>query len=114
MLLSALLIGASLVAFASTEQFWLGAVFISVAGVGTAGRQSLSAVLLHTYVDNAYRGRVMAVFMTQISLMLGAAYFVGLLAEAIGVRPALASLGVALMVSIALFFVFMPRLRKMA
>ena len=113
MMLSALLIGGSLVAFASTEQFWLGAVFMAVAGVGTAGRQALSAVLLHTYVDNAYRGRVMAVFMTQISLMLGAAFFVGLLAEAIGVRQALASLGAALMVAIVAFFVFMPRLRQM-
>ena len=113
MLLSAMLIGGSLVAFASTAQFWLGAVFMAVLGVGTAGRQALAAVLLHSYVDNAYRGRVMAVFMTQISLMLGAAFFVGLLAEVIGVRPALASLGAALMLAIGVFLLFSPRLRQM-
>ena len=113
MLLSAMLIGGSLVAFASTAEFWLGAVFMAVLGVGTAGRQALGAVLLHSYVDNAYRGRVMAVFMMQISLMLGAAFFVGLLAEVIGVRPALASLGVALMVAISAFLLFSPRLRQM-
>ena len=113
MLLSAMLIGGSLVAFASTAQFWLGAVFMAVLGVGTAGRQALGAVLLHSYVDNAYRGRVMAVFMMQISLMLGAAFFVGLLAEVIGVRPALASLGVALMLAIGVFLLFSPRLRQM-
>lgn len=113
MLLSAILIGASLVAFASTDQFWIGALFMATAGVGTAGRQALSAVLVHTYVEDAYRGRVMAVFMTQISLMLGAAFFVGLLAEVIGVRSALASLGAALVVMILAFMAFSPTLRRM-
>ena len=113
MLLSAILIGASLVAFASTDQFWIGALFMATAGVGTAGRQALSAVLVHTYVEDAYRGRVMAVFMTQISLMLGAAFFVGLLAEVIGVRSALASLGAALVVMILGFVAFSPTLRRM-
>ena len=114
MLLSAILIGASLVAFASTDDFWLGALFMATAGVGTAGRQALSAVLVHTYVEDAYRGRVMAVFMTQISLMLGAAFFVGLLAEVIGIRSALASLGAALVVMILGFMALSPTLRRMA
>ena len=114
MLLSAILIGASLVAFASTDHFWLGALFMATAGVGTAGRQALSAVLVHTYVEDAYRGRVMAVFMTQISLMLGAAFFVGLLAEVIGIRSALASLGAALVVMILGFMALSPTLRRMA
>ena len=113
MLLSAMLIGASLVGFASTDMFWLGAVFMALAGVGTAGRQALSAVLLHTYVEDAYRGRVMAVFMTQISLMLGAAFFVGLWAEAVGPQAALGSLGAALVVMILAFIAFAPRLRRM-
>ena len=113
MMLSAILIGASLVAFASTDQFWLGALFMATAGVGTAGRQALSAVLVHTYVEDAYRGRVMAVFMTQISLMLGAAFFVGLLAELIGVRAALGSLGAALVVMILGFIALSPTLRRM-
>ena len=113
MLLSAMLIGASLVAFASTDAVWRGALFMATEGFGTAGRQALSAVLLHTYVEDAYRGRVMAVFMTQISLMLGAAFFVGLLAEAIGPRTALGSLGAVLVLMIIAFIAFAPRLRRM-
>ena len=60
MLCSAMLIGASLVAFSSTDSYILGCVFMATAGVGTAGRQALSAVLVQSYVDDAYRGRVMA------------------------------------------------------
>ena len=113
MMLSAIIIGVSLVAFASTDRFWIGALFMATAGVGTAGRQALSAVLVHTYVEDAYRGRVMAVFMTQISLMLGAAFFVGLLAEVVGVRSALGSLGAALVVMILGFIALSPTLRRM-
>ncbi len=113
MLLSAFLIGASLVAFSSTDSYFLGCVFMATAGVGTAGRQALSAVLVQSYVEDAYRGRVMAVFMTQISLMLGAAFFVGLLAELVGIQAALGSLGAALMVMILAFIALSPTLRRM-
>ena len=113
MLLSAGLIGASLMAFVATDSYLLGCVFMATAGVGMAGRQALSAVLVQTHVEDEYRGRVMAVFMTQISLMLGAAFFVGLLAEAIGVRMALGGLGAVLVVMIAAFLAFSPTLRRM-
>ena len=113
MLCSAMLIGASLVAFSSTDSYILGCVFMATAGVGTAGRQALSAVLVQSYVDDAYRGRVMAVFMTQISLMLGAAFFVGLLAELTGVQVALGSLGAVLVVMVLAFLAFSPTLRRM-
>jgi MFS family permease len=113
MLLSAALIGASLVAFSSTDSYILGCVFMATAGVGTAGRQALSAVLVQSYVDDAYRGRVMAVFMTQISLMLGAAFFVGLLAEFVGVQSALGGLGAALVVMVLGYLALSPTLRRM-
>ncbi|MYE32397.1 MAG: MFS transporter [Chloroflexi bacterium] len=113
MLLSAALIGASLMAFVSTDSYLLGCLFMATAGVGTAGRQALSAVLVQTHVEDEYRGRVMAVFMTQISLMLGAAFFVGLFAEVVGVRPALGILGAVLVVMIAAFLAFSPTLRRM-
>ena len=113
MLLSAALIGASLMAFVATDSYLLGCVFMATAGVGTAGRQALSAVLVQTHVEDEYRGRVMAVFMTQISLMLGAAFFVGLFAEVVGVRAALGSLGAVLVVMIAAFLAFSPTLRRM-
>ena len=113
MLLSAALIGASLMAFVSTDSYLLGCLFMATAGVGTAGRQALSAVLVQTHVEDEYRGRVMAVFMTQISLMLGAAFFVGLFAEVVGVRAALGILGAVLVVMIAAFLAFSPTLRRM-
>ncbi|MXW24275.1 MAG: MFS transporter [Chloroflexi bacterium] len=113
MLLSAALIGASLMAFVSTDSYLLGCLFMATAGVGTAGRQALSAVLVQTHVEDEYRGRVMAVFMTQISLMLGAAFFVGLFAEVVGVRPALGILGAVLVVMNAAFLAFSPTFRRM-
>ena len=113
LLLSAVLLGGALLAFSTTTSMWVAGVFIAVVGVGTAGRQAIGTVLLMTYVEEAYRGRVMSVFMTQVSLMLFAAFFVGVLAEVIGAQQALGALSVAVIaVSVALI-ALSPRLRNL-
>jgi len=107
------LLGVGLWLFAQTSDYWIAAVFIIVVGVGSAFRQALSQGLLQAYVEQAYRGRVMAVFMTQMSIMQLSTFFVGVLAEFIGIRVAMAGLGVGLIITVAIFAVFVPTIRRM-
>ena len=65
-------------------------------GIFTAGRQALAMVLVQTYVDDAHRGRVMSIFMTQISMVLFGGFIVGLAAEALGIQTAIGGLGLGL------------------
>lgn len=82
-----------------------------VVGLGSALRQALTQGLLHHYVDDAYRGRVMAVFMTQVSVMQFGTFIVGIAAELAGIRVAFAATGVGLLIVTMLVFLFVPRIR---
>ena len=84
----------------------MNAVSLSMAGMN-------SMRLLHTYVDDADRGHVMSVFMTQMAMMQFATFVVGIAADMVGIRVAMASLGVILMAVTALSTVLIPTLRRM-
>ena len=99
--------------FAQTSSYWIAAAFIVPVGIGSAFQQALTQGLLHAYVDNDYRGRVMSVFMTQVSVMQLSTFFVGVAAEFIGIRMALAVLAAGLALSTAAFAVFVPSVRKL-
>ncbi|MEX1023351.1 MAG: MFS transporter [Dehalococcoidia bacterium] len=106
-------LGVGLFAFAQTANFWVAAAFIIIVGVGSAFRQALSMGLLHTNVENAYRGRVMSVFMTQMSVMQLSTFFVGVTAEFVGIRVAFAGLGVGLIIVTLIFAALVPSVRRM-
>jgi MFS family permease len=114
MLLGAILVLAlGLVAFAQTANYWIAAGAMVVVGIGSALYQALTQGLLHAYVDNVYRGRVMAVFMLQVTVLQVGTFVVALVAEFVGIRVAFAGLGVGLAL-IALFaIVLLPRVREL-
>ena len=109
---SSALLGLSLVVFASTSLVWFGLLFIFVVGIWTAGRQALAMVIIQTHVEDSHRGRVMSIFMTQISMVLFGGFLVGLIAEATGIQTAIGGLGLALAVFTLGVAVFVPRLRR--
>ncbi len=106
-------LGLGVFLFAQTDNYALAALFMMIVGLGSAFRMALSQGLLHTYVENAYRGRVMSLFMTQMAIMQFSTFVVGMVAEAIGIRIAIASLGLMLIGVCALAAVFIPALRRM-
>ena len=108
-----MLMAAGLFLFAQTSSYWLAAAFIIPVGVGSALRQALTQGLLQVYVDNDYRGRVMAVFMTQVSVMQLFTFIVGVIAEFTGIRVALAGLAVCLALSTVAFAAFVPSIRRL-
>ncbi len=113
LLLSAILLGVSLVVLSGSQAFWFAVIAIVFVGVGTAGRQAFSQILLHSYVENEFRGRVMALMMLQPGMMALGAFVIGVVAERAGIDIAMASLAVALAVVAGLLVVVSPRLRKL-
>ena len=82
-------------------------------GLGTAGRQTLTSVLLQTPLEDAYRGLVMSIYMAQFQLMAFGTFFVGKFSDAFGAVIAFAGLGVGLVLLSILLWVAMPRIRRM-
>lgn len=106
-------LGLGVFLFAQTANVWLAGSFMMIVGLGSAARMAISQGLLHSYVQEEYRGRVMSLFMTQMSLMQLAVFIVGVIAEIIGIRLAIAGLGLLLMGSTAVVAVALPTLRRL-
>lgn len=100
-------------AFTASKSVWVVAGCMVLMGLGQSARQSLSNVLVQSYVDEEYRGRVMSVYMMQFSLSQFGAFLTGLLAESVGARAALGGTSLALVVIAIGALVFVPRLRRL-
>ncbi len=113
LLASAILLGGALIVFSASGAFWFAAVAMAFVGIGTAGRQAFSQILLHHYVEDEFRGRVMALMMIQPGMMSFGAFFVGIMSEAIGVERAIAILAAVLAAVSGLLLLLSPHLRRL-
>ena len=113
MLLSVVVAGLGLTAFSASSNYLLSLAIMVVVGLGEAGRQVLNNVLLHTHVEDAYRGRVASVFMMQVGTMALGAFVVGLIAEFVGPQVGLGSFSLLLVVLALVVYAFVPRLRDL-
>jgi MFS family permease len=111
---SAVLMGVAMLGFSTTGTFIAGATGLFVIGIGSAGRQSMSQLLVQEYVHDEYRGRVMAVFMMQFSLMSVGVLGVAILMQAVGAQFAIMLLGGLLVAAVFLYLLLVPRLRRLA
>ena len=111
LLLSMVVMGIGLTAFSASSIFVLSIVLMFIVGVGEAGRQALNVVLIHQYAEDAYRGRVMSVLMTQVGTMALGAFIVGLIAEFVGPQVGLGSFAVLLVLVAIVVHLFVPRVR---
>ena len=62
MLIGAILLGTSLVAFSMARQVWLAALLLSLVGGGFIVLLASANTIIQTIVDESYRGRVMAFY----------------------------------------------------
>lgn len=111
---AAVLMGVAMLAFSTTGTFIAGASALFVLGIGSAGRQSMSQLLVQEYVHDEYRGRVMAVFMMQFSLMSVGVLGVAIMMQALGAQTAILLLGGLLVAATFLYLLLVPRLRRLA
>jgi MFS family permease len=107
------ILGAALVAFAFSTMWELSLIAIVFVGLGQTGRMTLAGTLLQHYVDDEYRGRVMAMYMMEFGLTSLAVFVAGVLSDSIGVQWAVGGLAMILMAACAVVFIFSPRLRAL-
>lgn len=94
MIVSSLCFGMSVVALAVAPTFALAVLAVSFVGAGAAGYQSLSNTIALSMTEDSHQGRVQSLLMLSFAGFGIAALPLGLLAEAIGLRYAMALMGV--------------------
>ena len=100
LLIGGLLMGVSLLGFAWSSHFWLSIALLTVVGFGQASRMSLSNVLIQSYVDDDFRGRVMSIYMLEMAFLSIAIYPISLFADYFGPQWAvgLSAMGLVLLI----------------
>jgi MFS family permease len=110
---SGILLGLAVIAFAVSRSVWLTGIIVILIGIGHAGRMALGAVLLQTYADEEYRGRVMALYMMQFSIVSFGVFGLGVLSSFIGVDWAIGTTAASLVVVAIAAWIFSPTLREL-
>jgi putative Mn2+ efflux pump MntP len=105
--------GVLLLAFSASSSLWVTAALMVLIGGAQAIRQSMSNVLIHTYVDDEYRGRVASVLSMEVGLVSLSSFGVGLAAATFGVQYALAATSLGLIAFVAAMILFVPRYRAL-
>jgi len=104
LLSGALLMGIALLCFSISTSFWLSVALLTVVGLGQAARMSLSNVLIQSYVDDAYRGRVMSIYMLEMSVLSISIYPISVLADIWGPQWAVGISAACLIVLVLILF----------
>ena len=112
LLYGALIMGIALLTFAISTHYWLSVLLLTFVGLGQAARMSLSNVLIQSYVDDEYRGRVMSIYMLEISFLSIAIYPISLFADYFGPQWAV-GLSAACLIILVLFIATIPAYRNL-
>ena len=110
---SSLVMGLALVGFAFSGSYYLSMALIVFVGLAQAARATLANTLLQYYVDDAFRGRVMSIYIMEFGLRSFGVFLACLMAEAIGVQWSLGGLAIILVVLSLAAFGLVPRLRNL-
>ena len=113
LLAGALVMGIALIGFSLSTVVQITAPIMVVLSIGQTFRMSLSSVLLQTYVDDAYRGRVMSLFMMEMHMVSFATFITGVIASIAGPQLALGGMAAILVVLSLGLWAFVPRLRNL-
>ncbi|MBI4282097.1 MAG: MFS transporter [Chloroflexi bacterium] len=114
LLLGLALVGFSFSSYWFPSQAWpLALGFIVVVGIGQTARMTLANALLQYYVQDEYRGRVMALYMMDFGLTSLGVFIAGIMSDEIGVRATIGGMAAMLAVFCVFAIAFIPRLRKL-
>jgi MFS family permease len=104
LLSGAMLMGVSLLLFSMSTNYWLSLALLTVVGFGQSARMSLSNVLIQSYVDDDYRGRVMSIYMLEMSVLSISIYPISVLADIFGPQWAVGVSAACLIVLVGVLF----------
>ncbi len=113
LILSGLIMGIALIGFSFSSSWHLSLGLIVFIGLGQAGRMTLGNTVLQYYVEDEYRGRVMAIYMMEFGMTSFSAFAAGLLAESIGIQWSVGGLAIILVIIAFLTLIFIPRIRRL-
>lgn len=105
--------GITLLAFAISESFWVSIGIVFILGIGQAGRQSLSQILIQSHTENEYRGRISSIMMMEMGLESFGTFAIALVAAAFGAQVAFGGVGIALLVLSLVVFLTLPAYRRL-
>jgi MFS family permease len=109
----ALAVGATLIAFATIEDYYLIMPVMLALGAGSAFRQSIGQVLIQSYSSQEMRGRVASVWFMQIQLTALGTFFVGVLAEWFGPQISIGGLAAFMSVAMIAALLWVPRIKAL-
>ena len=98
---TAVLFGVSLTVFAMMPNFYAALAVIALVGAGSSVFQALNNSLLLTMTPVEYHGRVQSLLMLSFSGFAIASLPIGIIADAVGIRPTLVGLGVLVLAVLA-------------
>ncbi len=113
MLIGLVLFGVGLIAFALSP--WLALALIALGFVGGANTsyRAVTQALLQTHTDDAYRGRVMSIYLLDRGFAPLGSVVAGLLTDAMGARSAVVALGGMTVLVAGAALASMPRLWRL-
>ena len=103
-LAGSLLLGVALLLFAVSTNYWLSMLLLVLVGLGQSARMSLSNVLIQSYVDDDYRGRVMSIYMLEMSVLSIVVYPISVLADAVGPQWTVGASAIGLIVLVLILY----------
>ncbi|MBD3646485.1 MAG: MFS transporter, partial [Pseudomonadales bacterium] len=104
LLSGAFILGVSLLCFAISTNYWLSMGLLVIVGLGQSARMSLSNVLIQSYVDDDYRGRVMSIYMLEMSVLAISIYPISVAADLIGPQWAVGGSAICLIILTLVLF----------
>jgi MFS family permease len=105
--------GVALVLATVTAQYWIAVAVMVLLGVGDSGRRSLNSSLMLEQTQDAFRGRVMGLYMMNFGLIPLGAIPLAAISEVIGIRWAIAGAGALLVAAALSTSLFTDRIRRL-
>ena len=112
LLYGTLMMGIALLGFAASTHYWLSVFLLTFVGFGQAARMSLSNVLIQAYVEDEFRGRVMSIYMLEMSILSIALYPISVAADHFGPQWAV-GISAACLVVLVLALFNVPAYRRL-
>ena len=82
-------------------------------GLGQTVRMTVGNALLQYYVQEEFRGRVMALYMMEFGLTSFGVFGASLLADMIGVEWSIGGMAIALIIATIIVYFVSPRMRQL-
>lgn len=105
--------GIGLILFANAPVYAQALLFIGIVGISAAGHDAMSQVLLQLNVEEDQRGRAMGIWQLSIGFGVIGSMTLGTLAEAYGAPFAQSVFGGLMVVTVALLYLTVPKLREL-